>query len=131
MGYSVWPAGRLHLPERNEVAAVAAVRATCARRKGWFDPDREPAAETLSDLAWVGAASFVRDGDWIEVGRSRDDPKWSDQATAFYVALAPFVRSGTVGFEGEGEERWSYTYADGRITQQGRNGWNGSTEPVG
>ncbi|MEU0079518.1 hypothetical protein ABZY58_16570 [Micromonospora tulbaghiae] len=133
MGYNVEPSGRLHLPEGDEAAALAAVRVACSQRDGWFDPDLPPTPETLTDVAWVGAATFVRDGDWIEVGRSRDDFKWSGQAIAFYVALAPFVRAGTVRFEGETGERWSYTYtyADGRITQQGYNGWDGSTELAG
>ncbi len=63
------------------------------------------------------AASITRDGDRIEFGRGNGDGKWSDQATAFYVEIAPFVRSGTVHLYGEGA--WSHTYAAGQVTQQG------------
>ena len=41
------------------------------------------------------------------------------------------VRSGTVHIEGEDGARWSYTYADGQVTQQGWSGWDGSVEPFG
>src|SRR6185312_13566065 len=95
MGYSVRSAGRLHLPRPDEAAAVAAVKAA-------WELDRVAAGETLSAVAWVAAAAITRDGDWLVVGRDEDgDAKWSHQATAFYVELAPFVRAGTVHFEGE------------------------------
>jgi len=131
VGYNVDPSGRLNVPESDDSAAVAAVVAACAERNGWYKPDLFPRRETLADLAWVGAASITRDGDWIEVGTSKADPKWSAQATAFYVAMAPFVRSGVVHFDGEDGAHWSYTYTGGQITQQGWNGWDGSIEPFG
>jgi hypothetical protein len=85
-----------------------------------------------SNRAPQAAASITCDGDWIEFGYDdAGDPKWSERATAFYVAIAPFVRSGTVHIEGEHTAHWSYTYADGQITQQGWNGWDGSIEPFG
>ncbi|WP_203880728.1 hypothetical protein [Planotetraspora kaengkrachanensis] len=132
MGYLVWPSGRLNLPESDDVAAVAAVKAAMAVRDGWFKPDASSSNETLADMAEWAGASVIRDGDWIEFGYDDGgDPKWSDQATAFYVAIAPFVRSGIVQIEGEDGFGWSYTYADGQITQQGWNGWDGSIEPFG
>lgn len=131
MGYNVEPSGRLNISESDDAAALAAVEAACAERRGWFKPDLSSRSETLADLAWVAAASITRDGDWIEFSLSKGDPKWSAQATAFYVAIAPFVRSGIVHFQGEDGARWSYTYADGQITQQGWNGWDGSIEPFG
>ncbi|MGI5523371.1 hypothetical protein ACQEUX_20930 [Micromonospora sp. CA-259024] len=132
MGYLVMPSGRLNIPKSDEVATVAAVRAAMAVRDGWFNPDVSPPDDTLADMAEAAGASIVRDGDWIEFGHDDEgDPKWSDQATAFYVAIAPFVRSGIVHIEGEDGSRWSYTYADGQITQQGWNGWDGSVEPFG
>jgi len=128
MGYSVWTSGRLHLPEADEAAAVAAVRAAWAAHNDRLDPGRG----ALAGIAWVAAASIARDGDWIACGTDGDgDAKWSDLATAFYVGLAPFVRSGTVELEGEDGARWSYAYAGGAVTQRGRNGWDGSTEPFG
>ncbi|RSM47209.1 hypothetical protein DMB66_48545 [Actinoplanes sp. ATCC 53533] len=86
----------------------------------------------MADIAWVAAASITRDGDCIEFRDDDEgDPKWSDLATAFYVEISPFVRSGVVHVAGEDRARWSYTYAGGTITQQGRNGWDGSIEPFG
>ncbi|MFC8301910.1 hypothetical protein [Micromonospora orduensis] len=132
MGYLVMPSGRVHLPEADEAAAVAAAAAAMSGRDGWFAPDGDPSGDALVDLAEAAGASITRDGDWIEFGfDDAGDPKWSDQATAFYLAIAPFVRSGTVHIEGEDGASWSYTYADGRATQQGWNGWDGSVEPFG
>jgi hypothetical protein len=135
MGYLVEPAGRLHLPEADDAAAGAAVKTAWADRPGWFKgdaPDAVPSSDTLADIAEYAGASITRDGDWIEFGHDdAGDPKWSEQATAFYVEIAPFVRSGTVHVEGEDGARWSYIYADGQITQDGWNGWDGSIEPFG
>jgi len=131
VGYLVHPSGRLNLSESDDdAAAAAAVKVACAERDGWFNPNEDSSSDTLTDIAWVAAASITRDGDWLEFSVG-DEPKWSDQATAFYVAIAPFVRSGIVHFDGEDDARWSYTYADGKITQQGWNGWDGSIEPFG
>ena len=102
------------------------------KRGGWYGPDEFPSDGTLIDLADPARATITRDGDWIEFGHDDEgDPKWSNQTTAFYVAIAPFVRSGTVQIEGEDGARWSYTYANGQVTQQGWNGWDGSIEPFG
>ncbi|MBM7494082.1 hypothetical protein JOD64_005304 [Micromonospora luteifusca] len=132
MGYLVMPSVRLNLPESDDVAAVATVQAAMAGRGGWYKPDAFPSNDTLADMAEAAGAAIIRDGDWIEFGYDDEgDPKWSDQATAFYVAIAPFVRSGIVHIEGEDGARWSYTYADGQMTQQGWNGWDGSIEPFG
>jgi hypothetical protein len=123
MGYLVRPSGRLRLPAVDENAAVRAVTAA----SGAAEP-----AGTLADIAWIGIAALTRKGDWIEFGPDdQGDPKWSDEATEFYVAIAPFVREGTVRFEGEDGAEWSYSYADGRIKQAGWNGWDGSVEPFG
>jgi hypothetical protein len=127
VGYNVSTSGRLHLPKSDDAAAVAAVKAACVGRRGWFDPDESSPSDTLADIAWVGVASVTRDEDWIEFAHDDEgDPKWSHQATAFYLAIAPFVRSGIVQFIGETDERWSYTYADGQITQRGLNGYDHS-----
>ncbi|SCE97877.1 hypothetical protein [Micromonospora chokoriensis] len=132
MGYSVWPSGRLHLPESDDLAAAAAAKLAMAEHGGWYEPDASRSDETLVDLACEARASITRDGDWIEFDHDDEgDPKWSNQATAFYVAIAPFVRSGVVTIEGEDGARWSYTYAAGQMTQQGWNGWDGSVEPFG
>jgi hypothetical protein len=130
VGYLVRPSGRLSLPVADEPAAVRAATASFAGRGGWFGTGDD--GDTLADIAWVGTATVTRDGDWIDFGDDDDnDPKWSDQATAFYVAIAPFVRAGTVRFQGEDGAEWSYTYAGGRVTQDGWNGWDGSVEPFG
>ncbi|MFC7759228.1 hypothetical protein ACFQY4_15435 [Catellatospora bangladeshensis] len=130
MGYAVWPSGRLHLPESEDGAAVAAVLADWAARGRPLEP--ETADPTLADIVWAAAGALTRDGDWIEFAFDEEgDPKWSDSATAFYVAIAPFVRKGTVHFDGEDGSHWSYTYTDGGITQHGWNGWDASVEPFG
>ncbi|BCL15614.1 hypothetical protein [Micromonospora sagamiensis] len=118
MGYLVVPSGRLHLPQSDEAAAAAAAMTAMTGRSGWFDPGDPTASQTLTELGrWV-AASIERDGDWIEFGpEDLGDAKWSEQAEAFYRALAPFVRSGTVHIEGEDGGQWSYTYADGQVTE--------------
>ncbi|MGC4771382.1 hypothetical protein ACLQ25_20735 [Micromonospora sp. DT44] len=132
MGYSVWPSGRLHLPESDDAAATAAAKAAMAEQSGWYEPDMAEVNDRLVDVASEARASITRDGDWIEFDHDDEgDPKWSKQAIAFYVAIAPFVRSGVVHFEGEDGARWSYIYADGRMTQQGWLGWDGSVEPFG
>jgi len=132
VGYHVVPSGRLHLPEADDNTAVAAVEAAWALREGRHDQAESPPSTTLVDIAWAAAASIIRDGDWIEFGHDDEgDPKWSDWVTAFFVAIAPFVRSGTVHIEGEDGSRWSYTHAAGQITQRGWNGWDGSIEPFG
>jgi hypothetical protein len=132
MGYAVEPSGRLHLPEADDPPAVDAVLAAWTAQDGGHSLATSDPAETLADIAWLAAASVTRDGDWIEFGFDEaGDPKWSDSATAFYVAIAPYVRGGTVHIDGEDGSRWSYTYSDGRIAQQGWNGWDASVEPFG
>lgn len=128
----MWPSGRLHLPEPDDGAAVAAVLAAWAAHGRPLEPETTGRAVTLADIVWAAAGSLTRDGDWIEFAYDEDgDPKWSDSATAFYVAIAPFVREGTVDIDGEDGSHWSYTYAGGRITQQGWNGWDATVEPFG
>jgi hypothetical protein len=132
VGYSVRPMGRLYLREADETAAVAAVKAIWAVRSGNSNVDEFLPDDTLADIAWAAAVAVTRDGDWIEFGYDDEgDPKWSDRATAFYVALAPFVGPGRVDIEGEDGAAWSYIYADGQISQEGWNGWDGSIEPFG
>lgn len=116
--------GRLHLRQGDDAAAVAAVKAAWEKQDGGFNVDEYGPAGTLADIAWAALAAFVRDGDWIEVSLDEDcDPKWSYRAIAFYVAIAPFVREGTVHLEGEDGAEWSYIYLDGQITQRGLNGY--------
>jgi hypothetical protein len=108
----------LLLPVADEDAASAAVKAAISAKSGWYDPVTFPDSHTITDLAWVGAARLRRDGDWIEFAHDdRGESKWSHQADAFYLALAPFVREGRIEFEGEDGERWSFTFAGGELTQ--------------
>ncbi|SNS67619.1 hypothetical protein SAMN05421812_101365 [Asanoa hainanensis] len=132
MGYHVAPSGRLHLAASDDAAAVKAVKAAWAGLERPFDAAGWPPHDTLCDIAWIAAAALTRDGDWIEFAHDEDgDPKWKDEATAFFVAIAPFVRWGTVSFEGEDGATWSYAYVDGRLTQTGWNGYDGALEPFG
>lgn len=102
-----------------------------AERDGWYDPVEWPMT-SLDQLATVAGAVVERDGDWLVLATDEEgDPKWSDQATAFYAALSPFVGEGSVLLSGEDGTEWSYAYANGAVTQSGVNGWDGSTEPFG
>jgi hypothetical protein len=123
----------LLLPLEREDAAFPALVEAVARRDGWFDPDDEQWPVTsVGDLAPVAGASVERDGDWLVLATDEEgDPKWSEQATAFYVELASWVTEGSVHLVGEDETEWSYSYADGVMTQSGVNGWDGSIEPFG
>jgi hypothetical protein len=92
MGYVVETTGRVLPPSDREEAASAALTETMAVRDGWFDPEDEqwPVA-SLADLA-----SFV----------------------ATSVEPASWVDEGTVHLSGEDGTDWSYSYADGRLTQR-------------
>lgn len=133
MGYAVETSGRVLLPLEREDAAYRALVPAVAQRDGWFDPDDEQwPVRSLADLARVAGASAERDGDWLVLSLDEEgDPKWSEQATAFYVELASWVSEGTVHLSGEDGTDWSYSYADGRVTQLGTNGWDGADEPFG
>ena len=133
MGYLVETTGRVLLPLDRERAALGALKAAMADRQGWFDPgDQEWPVTSLTDLASFAAASLTRDGEWLALDTDEEgDPKWSEQATAFYAELASWVSDGVVVFSGEDGTGWSYVYDAGRLTQSGINGWDGSAEPFG
>ena len=133
MGYSVDTTGRVLLPLDREGAAFAALTAAMADKDGWFDAgDPQWPVDSLADLASYAAASVARDGDWLVFTPDEEgDPKWSEQATAFYAELARWVTEGTIVITGEDDEEWSYTYTAGRLAQSGTNGWDGATEPSG
>ncbi|MFC7359097.1 hypothetical protein [Nocardioides astragali] len=133
MGYTVETTGRVRLPRDREDAAFQALRVTMADRDGWFDPDdAQGPVTTFADLASFASTSVTRDGDWLVLATDDEgDPKWSEQATAFYAELANWVSEGTVVFSGEDGGEWGYTYAADGLTQSGINGWDGSSEPFG
>ena len=133
MGYLVETTGRLLLPSDREGAAFNALTVAMAERDGWFDPeDDEWPVSSLADLAPFAAASVERDGEWLVLATDEEgDPKWSEQATAFYAELAGWVSDGTVHISGEDGAEWSYAFAQGQLTQSGVNGWDGSLEPSG
>lgn len=127
MGYLVTTSGRLRLPVSQEDAALTAARQQMlATDSGWLSDDLETA--TLHDLAQFAASCRLeRTGEDLFCHTDEDgDPKWSEQATAFWTALAPYVGEGRVDLEGEDDERWSYLFADGSVEQMGRNGWDGT-----
>ncbi len=136
MGYLVVTTGRVLLPPDREAGALDALKAAMADRDGWFDPDHDawPVA-SLDDLAaFVASISLRRHGDWLVLRTDEEgDPKWSEQATAFFAELARWVDQGEVAFTGvqDEDETWTYTYAAGLLTQTGVNGWDGSAEPFG
>lgn len=128
MGYLVESSGRLLLPEPLEPQALTVLEVELLRHQsGWFREDDVEAVDTLADLGRFVGAALSRDGDWLVVTTDdQGDPKWSDQATAFYVGLARWVRDGEVRFLGEDGQQWSYRYtADGTV-HSGVNGWDGA-----
>lgn len=133
MGYLVETTGRVLLPLDREGAAFEALKAAMADRQGWFEPDDlQWPVTSLADLASCAATSITRDGEWFVLATDEEgDPKWSEQATAFYAELASWVSDGTVMFSGEDGTEWGYTYSAGGLTQSGTNGWDGSIEPFG
>ena len=134
MGYLVITTGRLRLPVGQENHALDALKSGMAARDGWFNPDDvDWPVESLDDLAaFAASATISRDGDWLVLTTDPDgDPKWSDQATAFYAELSRWVSEGSVTFVGEDEETWTYSYLADGLTQTGLNGWDGSAEPFG
>ena len=130
MGYLVETTGRLLLPLDREAAAFDALVAAMADRQGWFRPDDEEWPVTsLADLATYAAAAVTRDGDWLVLSTDEaGDPKWSDQADAFYEELARWVTEGTVSFTGEDGMPWSVTYAEGRMTRSETDEWDEPAE---
>lgn len=132
MGYLVTTTGRLRLAPDHESAALDALKAAMAARDGWYDAEEWP-VESLDELAsFAASATVAREGDWLVLTTDEaGDPKWSDQATAFYVELSRWVGAGSVAFVGEDDETWGYSYAAGGLTQSGVNGWDGSAEPFG
>ena len=121
--------GRVLLPEEKERAALPALRAGVGTQGGSL-PAEAP-LNTLEELAGLAGARAVRDGDWVLLATDKTgEPKWSQQASAFYVALAPWVSQGEVRLTGEDGTRWSYSYSPAGVAQDGVNGWDGSAQPT-
>lgn len=132
MGYTMGTDGSVVLPAEVEADAFDAAGAAMAPLQGWYPTDGDPDAHTLDDLARFVGAALTRDGDRLVFGTDEEgDPKWSDQATAFYLALASHVTSGEVRFVGEDGLEWRYRYENGSLRQRGINGWDGSSTPFG
>ena len=130
MGYSVETSGQLLLPQDLEKQALTVLEVELAGRQGPWSASE--VVDTLEELAWVGCTSVRREGDWLHLAPDLDgDPKWSDQATGFYVGLARWVQQGEVRLVGEDGARWSYRYAPDGVIQVGQNGWDGSLVPFG
>lgn len=130
MGYWIGTSGSLVLPEADEPRAVAHARRRMleVEDSGWLSED-EPVT-TLDDLARFVGATCERRGNVLVVDVDDEgDPKWSDQATAFWTALGDVVTSGRIDVLGEDGCRWSYDYTPDGVVQHGRNGWDGTGEP--
>lgn len=125
MGYFIETSGRIRLPAATEHHALTVLEVRLAGQQGWFHQD-EP-VDTLDDLARFVGATLVRDGDWLTVGTDHEgDPKWSEQATAFYLGLEGWVSEGEVRVRGEDGQEWGYHYFPGGVSQLGVNGWDGT-----
>ncbi len=129
MGYLVATSGRVRLPEELEHQALTVLEVDLGPREGWFDADQP--VDDLGELARFVGADLARDGDWLVLTTDRHgDPKWSDQATAFYAGLARFVHEGEVTLRGEDGAQWTYRYSPEGMTTVGTSGWKGAT-PAG
>lgn len=133
MGYLVVSSGRVTLAEEAEADALARARTRMldVRDSGWLDADVE--LHDLGDLAeFAAGAALARDGDVLVVSTHEDsDPKWSDQARAFWEGLAEAGATGRVDLEGEDGARWSYALTAGAVEQTGHNGWDGTGDGYG
>ena len=127
MGYLVESSGRLLLPEPLEPQVLTVLEVELLRHPGWFHEEQVEAVDTLADLARFVGADVTRDGDWLVVSTDEQgDPKWSEQATAFYAGLARWVLKGDVTLQGEDGAEWSYRYGPDGMVQDGVNGWDGA-----
>jgi hypothetical protein len=130
MGYLVESSGRLLLPERLEPQVLTVLEVELLRHQGWFHEEQVEAVDTLADLARFVGAELVRDGEWLVVATDEQgDPKWSEQATAFYTGLARWVLKGEIRFQGEDGAQWSYRYEPDGMVQDGVNGWDDAPGP--
>lgn len=122
VGYSMRTTGRILLPESSEHHLLTVLEVRMAAHPGAFDPD-DP-VETLGDLAEYVGVELTRDGDWLTLATGEDgDPKWSDQAAAFYRGLEGWVTSGMVELVGEDGSRWGYRYSPEGLDETGDYGW--------
>lgn len=130
VGYIVETSGRIRLSEQAEREALTVLEVQLPSHQGWFDGQD---LDTLDDLGSFVGVSLQRHGDDVLLATDDDgDPKWSEQATAFYRGLARWVTDGAVHFRGEDGETWSYLYTPDGLRQIGTNGWDGSSgEPGG
>jgi hypothetical protein len=127
MGYLVESSGRLLLPEPLEPQVLTVLEVDLLRHQGWFGEEDVEVVDTLADLARFVGADLVRDGDWLVVSTYEEgDPKWSEQATAFYEGLARWVLKGDVRLAGEDGAQWSYRYGPDGMVKEGVNGWDSS-----
>jgi hypothetical protein len=130
MGYLVQSSGRLLLPERLEPQVLTVLEVELLRHDGWFQEDDVEAVDSLRDLARYAAVDLTRDGEWLTVTTDEDgDPKWSDQAAAFYTGLARWVLQGEVRVAGEDGQRWSYRYTPDGLVQEGVTDDTGAGNP--
>ena len=130
MGYSVDVSGTVRLPERDEQRARELLRErVLAAGQGWLREQDD--VTTLDDLASYAAATCSRSGDTLVFSPDElGDPKWSEQATAFWLGLGELTAEGHVRVEGEEGSVWTYTYTPQGVVQRGRNGWDGTGEDV-
>lgn len=114
--------GRILLPESSEHHLLTVLEVRMAAQQGAFDPDVP--VDTFGELAEYVGAEVTRDGDWLTLATDEDgDPKWSDQAAAFYRGLEGWVTSGMVELVGEDGSRWGYRYTPEGVAETGDHGW--------
>ncbi|WP_148574260.1 hypothetical protein [Nocardioides caldifontis] len=124
MGPLVVTSGRITLPEQLEDQALTVLEVELGGKDGPFDPDRlvvgTAHVETLADLASVAGVSVVREGDALLFSTDRQgDPRWCEQAAAFWQGLGRFATGGEIHLRGADGTTWSYRYSADGVEQVG------------
>ena len=115
MGYDVWIQGEVTLKRDKVDEALTALRAKA------FEEDDEPCDETLDELIFrfshehfEATEDKLRSGEW-SIGPVEDSHRDVDEAEDLFKLLAPYLNDGTIFFEGEDGDEWSWEIKDGKL----------------
>jgi hypothetical protein len=134
MGTLVVTSGRITLPEHLEGQALTVLEVELGGRAGPFDPERltvgTTPVETLADLATLAGVTVAREGEELLFSTDhRGDPRWSEQAAAFWTGLGRFATDGEIHLRGADGATWSYRYSGEGVEQVGAPAAPTTAEP--
>jgi hypothetical protein len=134
MGPLVVTSGRITLPEHLEGQALTVLEVELGGKDGPFDPDRltvgPTAVESLADLASLAGVTVLREGDALLFSTDHGgDPRWSEQAEAFWSGLGRFATGGEIHLRGADGATWSYRYSPEGVEQVGAPADAGEPSP--